>query len=347
MSDTSDKKSIEPQDPVRTVTKTDRPAPERTARVVADAVVQTRNEVVEATQRAGAAVAATMRHFGDAADAAQRGAEKLAEAAQASAASGPRYAQAATSQWQQTASKLMEAAQSTARDMRTLMVLPHQPGSHLLDVHQAVGKLFAGAVQGQFDAAQDLFRLADASSMVHLHHRFLRTYLDTIMQGSAILVQSVRATLRPLEPLQGNEDRHSRIGDLMQRDVRIASPEDTVQQAARLMREEDTGVLPVGDANQLVGIVTDRELALCLAADGRDPSRTKVRDVMTSEVSFVFEDEDPGQVAENMAEQQVRRLPVLNREKQVVGAVSLADLSGKRGRPTQPAANSGPQTEAA
>ncbi len=113
----------------------------------------------------------------------------------------------------------------------------------------------------------------------------------------------------------------------MHRDVRIASPEDTVQQAARLMREEDTGVLPVGEGDRLVGMVTDRDVAVRLAAEGRDPARTKVREVMTPEVRYVFEDEDLGHVADNMAEQQIRRLPVMNRNKRLVGVVSLIDLT--------------------
>jgi CBS domain-containing protein len=93
------------------------------------------------------------------------------------------------------------------------------------------------------------------------------------------------------------------------------------------MREEDVGVLPVGEGDRLVGMVTDRDLAVRLAAEGRDPARTKVRDVMTKDVRYVFEDEEIGHVAENMADQQVRRLPVVNRSKRVVGVVSLSDVA--------------------
>ena len=136
-------------------------------------------------------------------------------------------------------------------------------------------------------------------------------------------------------PFQGEERRPGRmtgrVADVMARDVRIANPEDSVQQAARLMRDEDTGVLPVGEGDRLVGMVTDRDVALRLVADGRDPAQTKVRDVMTNDVLYVFEDEPVSHVAENMAERQVRRMPVVNRDKRLVGIVSIGDLK-RRGR---------------
>jgi CBS domain-containing protein len=114
---------------------------------------------------------------------------------------------------------------------------------------------------------------------------------------------------------------------LPERAVRIASPDDSVQQVARLMREEDAGILPVGDGDRLVGMVTDRDVTVCLVAEGRDPAQTKVRDVMTSDVRYVYEDEDIEHVAENMANQQVRRLPVMNRQKRLVGVISTGDIA--------------------
>jgi len=152
-------------------------------------------------------------------------------------------------------------------------------------------------------------------------------------------------TLRPVER-RVEERRHNergqqsprphrggRVADAMSRNVRLASPEDTVQQAARLMREEDTGVLPVGENDRLVGIVTDRDVAVRVAAEGKSPADTKVREVMTQEVRYVFEDEDLQRAAETMAEQQVRRLAVLNREKRLVGVVSLGDIATEGGMP--------------
>ena len=114
--------------------------------------------------------------------------------------------------------------------------------------------------------------------------------------------------------------------------VRLAGPEDTVQRATQMMRDEDTGVLPVGEGDRLIGIVTDRDVALRVAAEGKDPARTKVREVMTQDLKYVFEDEDLEHVADNVAEQQVRRLPVVNRDKRVVGVISLGDLAGADAR---------------
>jgi CBS domain-containing protein len=152
--------------------------------------------------------------------------------------------------------------------------------------------------------------------------------------------QSTEYALRPIEQQleqrrrgrqgadQGGRPRQQgRVADVMSRDVRVASPEDTVQQAARLMRDEDTGALPVGEEDRLVGMVTDRDVALRLVAEGKDPARTRVREVMTPEVRYVFEDEDLHRAAEAMAEQQIRRLPVVSRDKRLVGIVSLGDLA--------------------
>ncbi|MFL5285593.1 MAG: CBS domain-containing protein [Rhodopila sp.] len=113
----------------------------------------------------------------------------------------------------------------------------------------------------------------------------------------------------------------------MTSDVRVIAPEDTVQQATRMMRDEDTGVLPVGEGDQLVGIITDRDVTLRVVAKGKDSQRTKVREVMNQEPKYVFEDEDLEHVADNMVQQQLRRLPVMSRNKRLVGIVSIGDLA--------------------
>jgi len=92
------------------------------------------------------------------------------------------------------------------------------------------------------------------------------------------------------------------------------------------MAEIDAGILPVGEEDKLVGMVTDRDLALRALAQGKGPE-CKVRDVMTPEVKYCFEDEEVGDVARNMAEQKLQRLPVMNREKRLVGIVSLGDIA--------------------
>jgi CBS domain-containing protein len=95
------------------------------------------------------------------------------------------------------------------------------------------------------------------------------------------------------------------------------------------MSEEDAGVLPVGEDDRLIGMITDRDIALRVAAEGKDPAKVKVREAMTPEVRYVFEDEPVQHVAESMAEQQVHRLPVMNREKRLVGIVSIGDIASE------------------
>jgi CBS domain-containing protein len=116
------------------------------------------------------------------------------------------------------------------------------------------------------------------------------------------------------------------IRQVMTRDVQLTSPDETVRQAASLMKRLDTGVLPVGHDDRLVGMLTDRDIAVRAVAEGKGPD-TKIREVMSPEVKYCFEDEDVTHVAQNKADLQVRRLPVMNRDKRLVGIVSLADLA--------------------
>ncbi len=117
-----------------------------------------------------------------------------------------------------------------------------------------------------------------------------------------------------------------KISKIMHRDVKIISPDETLRDAAAAMKKLDVGVLPVGEHDRLVGMITDRDIAIRGIAEGKGPD-TEARDVMSQEVKYCFEDEAVEHVAENMAELQVRRLPVLNRDKQLVGIVSLGDLA--------------------
>src|ERR671933_1354767 len=121
-----------------------------------------------------------------------------------------------------------------------------------------------------------------------------------------------------------------RVSETMTRDVRIASPDQSIREAARIMAEIDAGVLPVGENDRLVGMITDRDIAIRAVAEGKGPD-TSVREVMTEDVKYCFEDEDTDHVARNMADQQVRRLPVVNRDKRLVGILSLGDLAVMQG----------------
>lgn len=117
------------------------------------------------------------------------------------------------------------------------------------------------------------------------------------------------------------------IRECMSTDVRIASPQDSLQEAARTMSEIDAGLLPVGENDRLVGMISDRDIAIRGIGSGHGPE-AKVGDVMTREVNYCFEDEDEEDAFNMMADLQVRRLPVLNREKRLVGIVALGDIAG-------------------
>jgi CBS domain-containing protein len=115
------------------------------------------------------------------------------------------------------------------------------------------------------------------------------------------------------------------VQDLMTRDVAMINSDQSVQKAARLMADLDVGILPVGEGDRLVGMITDRDIAVRGLAVGKGPN-AKVRDVMTPDVKYCFEDQDINEIATNMADIQVRRLPVLNRDKRLVGILSLCDI---------------------
>lgn len=118
------------------------------------------------------------------------------------------------------------------------------------------------------------------------------------------------------------------VRDVMTRDVRVENPDDTIRHAASRMMELDTGILPVGEHDRLVGMITDRDIAVRAVARGYAPS-TPLREVMSREVRYCYDDEPVTHVAENMAELQVRRLPVVNRDKRLVGIVSLGDIAAE------------------
>lgn len=121
-----------------------------------------------------------------------------------------------------------------------------------------------------------------------------------------------------------------RVNEAMTRDVRIANPNEPIQEAARLTASLDAGALPVGDHDRLVGMITDRDIAIRGIAAGKGPD-AKIRDVMTTEVKYCFDDQDLDEVTRNMGDIQVRRLPVVDREKRLVGILSLGDIAGSSG----------------
>jgi CBS domain-containing protein len=121
-----------------------------------------------------------------------------------------------------------------------------------------------------------------------------------------------------------------KVSDAMSRDVHVASPQQTIADAAREMAAIDAGALPVAENDRLVGMITDRDIAVRAVAQ-RKGVDTPIRDVMTKDVKFCFEDEDLEEVAANMADIRVRRLPVVNRDKRLVGILSLGDIALSEG----------------
>jgi CBS domain-containing protein len=117
-----------------------------------------------------------------------------------------------------------------------------------------------------------------------------------------------------------------KVAECMTRDVTLASPDWTLKEAGVAMAQCDAGALPVSEDDRLVGMITDRDIAIRAVACGKGPDAT-VREAMTSEVRYCFEDDSADDVLRNMSELQVRRLPVLSRDKRLVGIVSLSDLT--------------------
>jgi CBS domain-containing protein len=121
------------------------------------------------------------------------------------------------------------------------------------------------------------------------------------------------------------------VQDAMSREVRTVAPETTIAEAARIMADADIGALPVAAGDRLTGIVTDRDIAIRAVAIGKGP-QTTVGEVMTHDVLYCHEDEDITHVCENMAEMQVRRLPVVDVDKRLVGILSLSDIADRRAK---------------
>ena len=117
------------------------------------------------------------------------------------------------------------------------------------------------------------------------------------------------------------------VSQLMSKKVEWISPTLSLQEAARKMRDLDIGCLPVGENDRLVGMITDRDIACRGVADGKAGPKTVVRDAMSAGISYCFNDQEVSEAAHLMEEKQIRRLPVLNRQKRMVGMLSMGDIS--------------------
>ena len=118
-----------------------------------------------------------------------------------------------------------------------------------------------------------------------------------------------------------------KIREIMTRDVQTVRPDDSIRRAAQLMDQLNVGILPVCDGRDLVGVVTDRDITVRAISAGKQPDRCKVSEVMTANPRYCYEDDPVGSVTELMAGQQVRRVPVVDRNDRLTGIVSLGDLA--------------------
>lgn len=122
-----------------------------------------------------------------------------------------------------------------------------------------------------------------------------------------------------------------KVQDIMTRDVERIDPDTPIGKAADKMRDLDIGFLPICDNDRLVGTVTDRDITIRSVAQGRDPRLAPVREIMSQQVFYCYEDDDVEKVGQYMQEKEVRRMLILNRQKRLVGVVSIGDLAKASG----------------
>jgi CBS domain-containing protein len=120
---------------------------------------------------------------------------------------------------------------------------------------------------------------------------------------------------------------------VMTPEVTWVGPDTDLQEIARKMRDEDFGAVPVAEQDRLIGMITDRDIVVRCVAAGMDVCSATARQVMSPHILYCFDDESVESVLQNMGANQIRRLPVVNREKRLVGVISLGDLSQTYERP--------------
>lgn len=118
-----------------------------------------------------------------------------------------------------------------------------------------------------------------------------------------------------------------RVQDVMTAGIRIAEPDEALPHAARKMRSQNIGALPVIENGELIGMLTDRDIAVRAVGGGKDPASVKVRDIMSEECFWCLETEDLEDAVRIMEQNRVRRLPVMNAKKEIVGMLSLEDVA--------------------
>lgn len=117
------------------------------------------------------------------------------------------------------------------------------------------------------------------------------------------------------------------VKDVMSCDFKTIAPDATLKEAAEMMKDGDFGFIPVAENDRMIGMITDRDIVIRAICEGKDPQNEKVRSCMTPKTYYCYDDQEVGEVCDNMAEIKVRRFPVVNRDKRLVGIVSLGDVS--------------------
>ena len=117
------------------------------------------------------------------------------------------------------------------------------------------------------------------------------------------------------------------VNQIMTRDVTVIPPDISLRDAARKMKELDVGILPAAENDRLIGMITDRDITVRAVAEGRDPNTPRVADAMSPRILYCFDDQDVEEAAQIMESEQIRRLPVVDRDKRLVGIISLGDIA--------------------
>jgi len=117
------------------------------------------------------------------------------------------------------------------------------------------------------------------------------------------------------------------LSEIMTRGVEVIAPDASVKEAAAKMKQLNIGPLPVCDGEQLIGMLTDRDITIRVVAEGCDPTTTRVCEAITPDVVYCFEDQEVQEAARVMEQHQIRRLPIVNHDKCLVGIVALGDLA--------------------
>lgn len=125
----------------------------------------------------------------------------------------------------------------------------------------------------------------------------------------------------------------AQIKDVMSQNFKWMSPDVPVSEVAQQMRDMDVGFMPLAEDDKMVGMVTDRDITIRAVAENKNPAEMKAREAMTAKTYYCYDDQDVEEVCNNMGEVQVRRMPVVNRDKRLVGIVSLGDLAQSASRP--------------